>query len=72
MNDENPTFKSGDKVRIKRLTAFQFGEVIGTLGLDTTKGPCELVWVKLVEGKVDGFSPCNLEKLRALPRRQAA
>jgi len=72
MNDENPTFKSGDKVRINGLSTVQFGEVIGTLGLKTATGLCELVWVKLTGGKVDGFSPVTLQKLRVFPKRQAA
>ncbi len=69
MNDENPTFKCGEKVHIKGLS--QAGEVLSTLRLKTRVGFCELVWVKTIGGKVDGFSPCALERLRSYPRRAA-
>ncbi len=68
----NPSFKSGDKVRIKGENTVQYGEVISTLFLNTRTGTSELVWVKLVGGKIDGFNARNLEKMRAFPKRFAA
>ena len=73
MNDEKTSFKSGDKVRIKsKSDTVQTGAVVNTLTLKTRTGLCELVWVKLVGGKVDGFSPGSLERLRVFGKRQAA
>jgi hypothetical protein len=72
MTDNSPSFKSGDKVRIKVQNTIQYGEVISTTTLKTGSGDRELVWVKLVGGKVDGFSAQNLEKMRAFPKRYAA
>lgn len=73
MNDEFSSFKSGSSVRIKQgLFTGQTGEVINTMTMQTRPGLCVLVWVKLVGGRVDGFSPENLEKLRGFGRRQAA
>lgn len=73
MSDENLFFKSGSSVRIKQgLFTGQTGEVINTMTMQSRVGLCMLVWVKLVGGRVDGFSPENLEKLRGFPRRQAA
>ena len=72
MTDEKPSFKSGDKVRIKGLDTVQYGEVINTVILKSQSGILELVWVKLVSGKVDGFSVRYLEKMRTFPRRRAA
>jgi hypothetical protein len=71
VNDENSSFKSGNSVRIKHgLFMGHTGEVIDTMTMRA--GLCVLVWVKLVGGRVDGFSPENLERLRSYPRRQAA
>ena len=73
MNDEKTSFKSGDKVRIKNGSEpVKTGAVVNTLTLKTRTGLCELVWVKLVGGKVDGFSPGCLERLRVFDKRQAA
>ncbi len=64
MNDKNTSFKSGDRVRIKGASGtIQSGSVVGTLSLETGTGLMELVWVKLVTGKVDGFNPASLEKM---------
>jgi hypothetical protein len=72
MTDENLSFRSGDKVRIKGQTIVQYGEVVSTLTLKTQLGSRELVWVKLADGKVDGFNGQNLEKMKAFPKRMAA
>lgn len=73
MNDENSSFKSGNSVRIKHgLFTGHTGEVINTMTLRAGQGSCVLVWVKLEGGRVDGFSPENLERLRSYARRQAA
>lgn len=73
MNGEKTSFKSGDKVRIKSVSdTVQTGAVVNTLTLETGTGLCELVWVKLAGGKVDGFNPENLERLRAFDVRRAA
>jgi hypothetical protein len=72
MKEEKPTFKSGDKVRIKGEGAIQYGEVIGTLTIKVDSGLREMVWVKLADGKVEGISPRKLEKVIALPKRGAA
>lgn len=66
-------FKSGSSVRIKQgLFGGHTGEVIETLTMPSSPGLCVLVWVRLTAGRVDGFSPDNLEKLRSFPRRHAA
>jgi hypothetical protein len=73
VSDENLSFKSGSSVRIKHgLFTGYTGEVIDTMTMQSRPGRCMLVWVKLSVGRVDGFSPENLEKLRVFPRRQAA
>jgi hypothetical protein len=73
VSDENLSFKSGSSVRIKHgLFTGHMGEVIDTMTMQSKPGLCVLVWVKLVGGRVDGFSPENLEKLRGFGRRQAA
>ncbi|HEY0320339.1 MAG TPA: hypothetical protein VGC66_05150 [Pyrinomonadaceae bacterium] len=73
MNDEHSFFKSGNSVRIKH-GAFMghTGEVIDTMTMQSRPGLCILVWVKLGGGRVDGFSPENLERVRGFHRRQAA
>jgi hypothetical protein len=73
MNDEFSSFKNGTSVRIKHgLFTGHTGEVIQTMTMQSRPSLCTLVWVKLAGGRVDGFSPENLEKLRGFPRRQAA
>ena len=72
MTDENPSFMRRDKVRIKGQNTLQYGEVVSTLTLKTGSGSRELVWVKLVDGKIDGFSAQNLAKMKAFPKRMAA
>ena len=72
MTEANASFKSGDRVRIIGQNRIQYGEVISTLTLNTQSGTSELVWVKLMDGKVDGFSARNLEKMKAFPKRMAA
>lgn len=73
MGDESLSFKSGNSVRIKQgLFTGHTGEVIETMTMQSRPNLCILVWVKLVGGRVDGFSPENLEKLRSFPRSQAA
>lgn len=72
MTDASPFFKSGDRVRIIVQNRVQYGEVISTLALNTQSGTSELVWVKLTDGKVDGFSARNVEKMKAFPKRMAA
>jgi hypothetical protein len=71
--DQQTPFKTGSSVRIKQgLFGGYTGEVIETLTTPASPGACVLVWVRLTAGRVDGFSPDNLEKLRGFPRRQAA
>jgi hypothetical protein len=73
MSDDNSSFKTGNSVRIKHgLFTGHTGEVINIMTLRAGPGFCVLVWVKLDGGRVDGFSPENLEKLRSFHRRQAA
>lgn len=73
MGDENLPFKSGSSVRIKHgLFTGHTGEVINTMTMQAKPGLCILVWVKLCGGRVDGFSPENLERLRGFPRQRAA
>lgn len=72
MTDSSPSLKSGDKVRINRQNAVQYGEVLSTVTLKTKSGTSELVWVKLSDGKVDGFSARNVEKMKAFPKLRAA
>lgn len=72
MTDGNPSFKSGDKVRITGQDAIQYGEVVSTMTLKTQSGTTELVWVKLTDGKVDGFSARHVEKMKAFPKLRAA
>ncbi len=74
MSDNNySSFKTGSSVRIKQgLFTGHTGEVIDTLTMHSGLGPCMLVWVKLVGGRVDGFSPESLEKLRRFHNRRAA
>ncbi|HEX8176178.1 MAG TPA: hypothetical protein VF543_13765 [Pyrinomonadaceae bacterium] len=73
MSDNSLSFKNGNSVRIKQgLFTGYTGEVINTMTMQSNLGHCVLVWVKLVGGRVDGFSPDNLEKLRGFPRQRAA
>jgi hypothetical protein len=73
MSYNNLSFKAGSSVRIKQgLFTGHTGEVIDTLTMHSGPDPCMLIWVKLVGGRVDGFSPESLEKLRRLNRPQAA
>ncbi len=73
MNDDKASFKSGDRVRIQRAPSIgQTGTVINILRMENKSGSCELVWVQLSDGKVDGFSPASLEKLHAHSRLRAA
>lgn len=73
MSDEKSHLKSGNSVCIKQgIFTGHVGEVINILTMQTKLGMAELVWVKLGSGRIDGFSPDNLEKLRAFPRRYAA
>ncbi len=73
MSDDQFSFKSGSSVRIKQgLFTGHTGEVIDTMTMQSNPGLCVLVWVKLVGGRVDGFSPESLERLRGFHRRQAA
>jgi hypothetical protein len=73
MGDDHLFFKSGSSVRIKQgLFTGHTGEVIDTMTMQSKPGLCVLVWVKLVGGRVDGFSPESLERLRGFHRRQAA
>lgn len=73
MSDHGLSFKSGNSVRIKHgLFTGHTGEVINTMSMQSGLGHCILVWVKLVGGRVDGFSPDNLERLRGFPRQRAA
>lgn len=73
MSDDNLSFKSGSSVRIKDgLFTGHTGQVINTMTMQSRLGLCVLVWVKLVGGRVDGFSPDNLERLRGFPRQRAA
>lgn len=73
MSDDQPSFKSGHSVRIKDgLFTGHTGEVINTMTMQSSLGLCVLVWVKLPGGRVDGFSPDNLERLRSFQRQRAA
>ena len=73
MNGEFSSFKNGTSVRIKHgLFTGHTGEVINTMTMQSRSGGCMLVWVKLPGGRVDGFSPENLEKVRGFSRLQAA
>ncbi|HKS27171.1 MAG TPA: hypothetical protein VJS44_05100 [Pyrinomonadaceae bacterium] len=73
MGDDQLSFKSGNSVRIKQgLFTGHTGEVINTMTMQSRLGLCVLVWVKLMSGRVDGFSPDSLERLRGFPRRRAA
>ena len=64
MNDEKLSFESGDWVRIQNSPSIgQTGTVINILSLENGSGQCELVWVRLADGRVDGFNPGSLEKL---------
>lgn len=73
MNGEFSSFKNGTGVRIRHgLFTGHTGEVINTMTMQTSLGLCVLVWVKLVGGRVDGFSPQHLERLRGFNRRHAA
>jgi len=73
MSDDNLSFKRGSNVRIKQgLFTGHTGEVIETMTMPSTIGLSVLVWVKLVGGRVDGFSPESLQKLRGYPKQQAA
>ncbi|HEX8748992.1 MAG TPA: hypothetical protein VF717_17585 [Pyrinomonadaceae bacterium] len=73
MSVDSLSFKSGNNVRIKQgLFTGYTGEVINTMTMQSNLGHCVLVWVKLVGGRVDGFSPDNLERLRGFPRQRAA
>ncbi|MBD0373187.1 MAG: hypothetical protein ICV60_20270 [Pyrinomonadaceae bacterium] len=73
MSDDQFSFKSGSSVRIKQgLFTGHTGEVIDTMTMQARPGLCVLVWVKLVGGRVDGFSPDNLERLRGYHRQRAA
>jgi hypothetical protein len=73
MSDDNLSFKRGSSVRIKQgLFTGHTGEVIDTMSMPRSPGLCVLVWVKLMGGRVDGFSPDNLQKLRGYSGRQAA
>jgi hypothetical protein len=73
MSDDSSSFKNGHSVRIKQgLFTGHTGEVIDTMTMQAIPGSCVLVWVKLAGGRVDGFSPENLERLRGFHRQQAA
>lgn len=74
MSDDNHlSFRSGSSVRIKQgLFTGHTGEVIDVLTMPARPDLCVLVWVKLVGGRVDGFSPKSLERLRGYHRQQAA
>jgi transcription antitermination factor NusG len=73
MSHETASFKSGDKVRIKKgVFTGEIGEVINTLSLKTKLEPSELVWVKLVDGRVEGFNPKNLERFGKFSNDRAA
>jgi hypothetical protein len=73
MGDDSLSFRSGSSVRIKDgLFTGHTGEVINTMTMQSSLGRCVLVWVKLVGGRVDGFSPDNLEILRGFHRQRAA
>ena len=73
MNDEKASFESGDRVRIQKPpSAGQTGTVINILSMENKSGSCKLVWVRLSDGRVDGFSPASLEKLHAYSRLRAA
>lgn len=73
MCDETASFKSGDRVRIKNgLFKGQVGEVISILHVKTKSVLSELVWVKLVNGKVEGFNSKNLEKFGKLSKHHGA
>lgn len=73
MSDDQFSFKSGSSVRIKQgLFTGHTGEVIDTMTMQSRPGLCVLVWVKLVGGRVDGFSPDSLERLRGYHRQRAA
>jgi transcription antitermination factor NusG len=73
MSEETGSLKSGDKVRIKKgLFKDQVGEVINTLPVRTRSEISELVWVKFVDGRVEGFNPKNLEKFGEFSNDRAA
>lgn len=73
MSDEKSSLKNGNSVCIKNgIFTGHIGEVLDILIMQTNAGPSKLVWVKLLGGRVDGFSPENLEKLRVFPKRHAA
>jgi hypothetical protein len=73
MSDDNLSFKRGNSVRIKQgLFTGHTGEVIDTMSMPASPKLCVLVWVKLVSGRVDGFSPDSLQKVRGYSRPQAA
>lgn len=73
MGEETGSLKSGDKVRIKKgLFKDQTGEVIKILPVKTRSELSELVWVKLADGKVEGFNPKNLEKFGEFSNDRAA
>lgn len=65
--------KRGNSVCIKNgLYSGHTGEVMDIITMQTNAGLSELVWVKLLSGRVDGFSPASLEKLTAFAEHQAA
>jgi len=73
VNEETLPFKIGDRVRIKRNpSAGQSGTVINTLSMGNRAILCELVWVRLADGRVDGFHPGSLERLGGRSNLQAA
>ena len=73
MSDDNLSFRHGSSVRIKQgLFTGHTGEVIDIMTMPARPDLCVLVWVKLVSGRVDGFSPNSLERLRGFHGRRAA
>ena len=73
MSDGKSRLTLGSSVCIKNgLFSGHAGEVIDIMTMQTNAGLSELVWVKLIGGRVDGFSPENLEKLRVLHGHRAA